>query len=879
MGTTATRRALLIAIACLSALPGTAAGPLDWPAQSAQTKPWSYWWWMASAVDQANITRELETYQRAGWGGLHIIPIYGAKGYESRYIDYLSPKWMSMMSHSASEARRLGMDIDMTLGSGWCFGGPNITRENANVIAVPKQTPDGWQVGVRESMRVKRAAPGGEGWMLNPLSRDAITAYLERFTAAFSSHSGALPRAVYHDSFEYNANWSANLLAEFQRRRSYRLEDHYDALFGNLNDDRTARVKADYRATLSDLVTDEFTAVWTSWARGRRILTRNQAHGSPANLLDLYALADIPETEMFRHDRSTLISKLASSAAHIEGRRQVASETGTWMKEHFQERLSDMKELIQQLFVAGVNHVVYHGSAYSPADAPWPGWLFYASTEMNWRNPIFRDAPALNAWISRSQAMLQNGRSDNDLLLYWPVHDVWHDPKGLEMKFTVHSRDWLTDQPFGRFAQSLYDRGWTFDFISDRLLEKIKADGRTLRAPGAEFRAILVPPTQYMPVETFSRLLDLAYAGTTVIFADALPADVPGFGDLESRRAQYTALRERLNFDTAIPSGARLATVGQGRVLVGPAEAALSGAGIKREPLVDNKGLEFIRRIDGQAREYFIANRSAQPLSSWVPLAHPAASIVLMDPMTGATGLAVSRTSGGESSVYLQLEPNQSVFVRLLADKLPVRNVRSTETASGKSVVVSVPVDSVTGVKPPAAAPWVYRKPSVKAVPIEGRWTVEFLEGGPEVPPTKEIARPDSWTRFAGPVGGRFAGTARYSILFDAPAGAWFIDLGEVRESARVRLNGKDLGTLIEPPFRIHAGRLRRRFNLLEVEVTSLAANRIRHMDREHRPWRVFHDINLVNSDYKPFDASNWPVFDSGLLGPVTLRQAAAVKP
>ena len=843
------RRALLLSAALFLCLPATAAGPLDWPAQSAQTRPWSYWWWMASGVDQANITRELETYQRAGWGGLHIIPIYGAKGYESRYIDYLSPKWMSMMSHSATEARRLGMDIDMTLGSGWCLGGPNITRENANIIAVPKQTPGGWQVGVRETMRVKRAAPGGEGWMLNPLSRNAITAYLERFTAAFSSHSGALPRAIYHDSFEYNANWSANLPAEFQRRRGYRLEDHYDALFGNLNDDRTARVKADYRATLSDLVTDDFTAVWTSWARDRRMLTRNQAHGSPANLIDVYALADIPETEMFRHDRSTLISKLASSAAHIEGRRQVASETGTWMKEHFQERLSDMKELIQQLFVAGVNHVVFHGSAYSPADAPWPGWLFYASTEMNWRNPIFRDAPALNAWISRSQAMLQNGRSDNDLMVYWPVHDIWHDPKGLEMKFTVHSRAWLTDQPFGRFAQSLYDRGWTFDFISDRLLEKIKADGRTLRAPGADYRAILVPPTRHMPVETFSRLLDLASAGATVIFADSLPADVPGFGSLDARRAQYKALRDRLSFDTAIPSGARLASVGQGRVLVGPVEAALTGAGIKRELLVETKGLEFIRRIDGATREYFIANRSAQRLDGWVRLVHPAASIVLMDPMTGATGVAASRTLAGESSVYLQLEPNQSVFVRLLDGK------------------------------PAAGAPWAYRKPGVKAIPIEGRWTVEFLEGGPEVPATREIARPDSWTRLAGPAGERFAGTARYWILFDAPAGDWFIDLGEVRESARVRLNGKDLGTLIEPPFRIHAGTLRRRANLLEVEVTSLAANRIRYMDREKKPWRVFHDINLVNSDYKPFDASNWPIFDSGLLGPVTLRQSVALKP
>src|SRR5258707_474378 len=77
-------------------------------------RPWAYWWWMGSAVNEADLTRELERYARAGMGGVHIIPIYGAKGYEKQYIEYLSPRWMGMMKHSVAEARRLGMDVDMT---------------------------------------------------------------------------------------------------------------------------------------------------------------------------------------------------------------------------------------------------------------------------------------------------------------------------------------------------------------------------------------------------------------------------------------------------------------------------------------------------------------------------------------------------------------------------------------------------------------------------------------------------------------------------------------------------------------------------------------------------------------------------------------------
>lgn len=833
----------------LSAIAPSPAGELDWPEPSREARPWSYWWWMGSAVDEANITRELEAFQRAGWGGVHIIPIYGAKGFEARSIEYLSPRWMAMLNHTVTEARRLGLDVDMTLGAGWCFGGPNIGPEHANTLAVPKLTPDGWQVGVRQTMRVKRAAPGGEGFMLDPFSRDAITRYLDRFTAAFNSYGGALPRAIYHDSFEYQANWTPRLLAEFERRRLYRLQENYDALFGGARDERAMRVKADYRETLSDLLVEDFTSVWTGWARNRKLLTRNQAHGSPGNLLDLYALADIPETEMFRNDRSTLVAKLASSAAHLTGRKLVASETGTWLKEHFHVTLGDMKELIQQLFVAGVNHVVYHGSAYSPAEAPWPGWVFYASTQMNSRNPIWRDVPALNAWITRSQTVLQQGASDNDVLLYWPVHDVWHNPEGLHQNFTVHSRAWFTDQPFGQFAQRLYDRGWSFDFVSERLLRLVANDGDGLWTPGARYRAIVVPPLRYMPLEALLTVMARASAGATVIFAGSLPTDVPGWGRLEEKRRALELQLSRLNFGAPDANGVRVAKLQQGRVLAGPVEAALEAAGIRRETLVDRKGLEFIRRIDGAARHYFVVNRGEHRMEGWISLAHRAAAVALMDPMTGAAGLGAARDEGAGTAVYLQLEPRQSVFLRLLPQR------------------------------PAGAAAWIYRQPGQRTVELNGEWSVEFLEGGPELPPPARLNRPDSWTRFAGTLGQAFAGTARYSLTFDAPPGEWWIDLGAVRESARVRLNGHEIGTLIEPPFQLPAGTLKPAANRLEVEVTNLGANRIRWMDERRIEWRVFHDINFVNIDYKRWDTSKWPVRDSGLLGPAVLREAVEIKP
>ena len=121
----------------------------------------------------------------------------------------------------------------------------------------------------------------------------------------------------------------------------------------------------------------------------------------------------------------------------------------------------------------------------------------------------------------------------------------------------------------------------------------------------------------------------------------------------------------------------------------------------------------------------------------------------------------------------------------------------------------------------------------------------------------------------------RFGGTARYKLEFDAPATKaddWLLDLGDVRESARVRINGKDVGTLWSIPLRVRVGAfLKPGRNVLELDVTNLAANRIRYMVQQKAPWKIMREINFVNINYRPFDASGWALTPSGLLGPVTL--------
>ena len=127
---------LLLGAFLLLVRPGAVCGgelfpenPSGWPAISREGRPWCYNWWLGNAVDTNNLARELRRYREAGLGGIHIIPIYGAKGFKSRFIDYLSPQWMEMLRFSVEETGRLDMGVDITTGTGWCFGGPNVPLE------------------------------------------------------------------------------------------------------------------------------------------------------------------------------------------------------------------------------------------------------------------------------------------------------------------------------------------------------------------------------------------------------------------------------------------------------------------------------------------------------------------------------------------------------------------------------------------------------------------------------------------------------------------------------------------------------------------------------------------------------------------------------
>jgi hypothetical protein len=702
---------------------------------------------------------------------------------------------------------------------------------------------------------VERAAPGGEGMVIDHFARDAIRRYLARFDRAFAGGGEKGVRAFFNDSYEVDdaqgqGDGTPALLDEFRRRRGYDLRLHLPALAAPPADasDLTRRVRADYRQTIADLLLETFTNEWSAWARGRGARTRNQAHGSPGNLLDLYAATDIPETE---GDHVTRFA-WATSAAHVAGRPLVSAEAATWLDEHFRSTLADVRAAVDTFFVAGVNHIVYHGTAYSPASAPYPGWLFYAAVEFNTRNPWWKHFPALNEYVARTQSFLQSGKPDHDVLVYYPFYESLAVPRPARLAHFGNANQPAEHTGFETVSAGLRGRGFTHDYISDRQLAATRVTaGRLVTGGGATYNTLVLPDAAFIPVETFAQILALARAGAIVIAHNALPRDVPGVADLDARRARLAALRDGVSFGAPDAAGIREARTGNGRILMGPSlEPLLARAGIVREALVD-RGLEFVRRTGGEYPFYFLRNPTDRDIDDWIPLGSRAAAATIFDPMTGALGTATTRRAAdGSLEVRLVLRPAESLIVA------------TARTATGTA--------------------FAFHTSAGDPVTLPGPWQVAFVDGGPQRPADRTLTSLTSWTAFGGDAGTSFSGIARYRTTFAAPANSaasWQIDLGRVRDSARVMLNGRDLGTLIGPTFRVTIDRAQLRpENVLEVEVANLMANRMAAMDRSGARWKIFYNVNFPSrlpQNRGPdnlFTAAAWEPLESGLIGPVTLR-------
>ncbi|MBQ7179723.1 MAG: glycosyl hydrolase family 2 [Bacteroidaceae bacterium] len=854
----------------------------SWPEAMNEAKPGTRWWWHGSAVDKENLRWLMQQYGSHGIGAVEITPVDAIQGNQANNIPYLSDRWMEMLREVQQNAEGMQMEVGMATGTGWPFGGPWVPLEESackvvfvegsfsghqakdlelnvpegdrpysrlsKVMAYSSEgafevtscmnngrlswtAPEGtkedeeWQVialyvryGV---LKVKRAAPGGEGWVIDHFDSASVAHYLSHIEEAFERTGTPYPHTFFNDSYEVNtATWTPRLFAEFEKRRGYKLEEFLPELIGRSREKGTAsrareEVVSDYRETLSDLLLENFTMQWTAWAHKHGAITRNQAHGSPSNLIDCYAAVDIPEIEGFGlselgikglrtdpgktrpNDSDYSMMKYAPSAAHICGKPFTSSETFTWLTEHFRTSLSQLKPDLDLMFCAGVNHIFFHGTAYSPKDDAWPGWKFYASIDMSPTNSIWRDAPFFMQYVTRCQSFLQWGQPDNDFLVLLPVRDMWrtHLDKML-MMFTIHDMRHLAPQ-FIETILAIERAGFDCDYISERLLLNTAfRNGQLTTQGGTTYRALIVPGSGRMSDAVAEHIESLKAQGATVLY------------------------------DT---------------------DAEKMGRVARSEPMKAHYGLKAIRRRNPTGYHYFIANLSPNDVSATVPLSVPFRRAAWFNPLDGT----VEPAQFDQSGIAITLSSGESRILQTWDDEAGVKPSNSPrETAKTRT-----------------------------EIPLEGPWKLSFTEEAPHIGKTFLLDSLQTWETLEHDSLSVMMGTGVYETRVKLTGkqlprseGRCLIDLGDVRESARVYINGSFVGCAWSVPFRLDCSQsLRSGWNEIRIEVTNLPANRIRDLDRRQVKWRKMEGINVVDINYKHTTYDQWELVPSGLNSEVKL--------
>lgn len=836
----------------------------------ADARPMVRWWWFGPSVDAAELSREIAAMRAGGFGGFEVQPTYplaldGQQG-GVRDTRYLSDPFIASLRHAGERARAEGMRIDVTIGSGWPFGGPHVPIGEASSalrrvsVAVPAgadrivlpawgpgETPvalvlDGRRLSLtapaiapaaaareawlfvagRTGQQVKRPAIGAEGFVLDHASATAVRRHLtevgDRLLTAFGG--APPPTAMFSDSLEaYGAGWTDDLPAEFRRRRGYDLRDRLPALFDDRPD--SADVRYDWARTLSELVDERYLRPITDWAHAHGTRFRAQVYGFPPPTLSSNALVDLPEGEGADWRRFTS-TRWATSAAHLYDRPVVSSETWTWLHSPtWAATPLDMKVEADRHFLQGVNQLVGHGWPYSPPGIAEPGWAFYAAAALNDHNPWYPAMPAVTRYLARVSAMLREGVADPDVAIYLPTEDAFAAMRP--------ARASLNEAIRARLDPALVDRvldaGHGVDFI----------DGAAVLAGKLRHRVLILPQIDRIDPAAYRAIAAYAARGGVVIALGKLPGRGVGLREAAAGTRSVAATTRMLQ--------GRVRVVAPDRLPVALAEGATRTMALARP----DPAIGFVRRRLAAGDLYFVANTGATAIETSARFVGDTGSGQWWDPVTG------ERSSAGTGSIAIRLAPYQSsvlVFggsmataaARTAVTRTAVVRDLSTgwRTSAGAGLQPGRSWDRVAGLADYSGAITYTRDLDVAApLPGDGRLLLDFGEATPR------------------------AGGAP-----DRPVAAL---AAPVRDAAIVRVNGRPAGTLWTAPWRVDVtGLLTRGRNRVEVTVMNSALNALAARPAPDR--RLL--VARYGDRFQDQDQDKVAAQPSGLLGRVTLLEA-----
>jgi alpha-L-rhamnosidase len=640
--------------------------------------------------------------------------------------------------------------------------------------------------------------------------------------------AGTTLRGFCEDSFEAGyPNWTANMLKHFKRYRGYDPTPYLPVFKGWIvgSAEISERFLHDYRKTVADCFADEHYGRMNELCRPYNMVTRCESAGPSwsgtvcMDGLKNLGRAEIPQGEFwqdncFVENGQNKVTKMAASAAHIYGKRMVAAEAftdGNPGSKDWRVPVSRLKPTVDRAFCEGINQCVFCIMTCQKPSEGKPGLDYGAGTHFN-PNVTWWDQAA-GSWIgyiNRCQALLQSGLFVADVLYYngdWAPNLV--GPKQI-------------DQPG-------LGKGYDYDVCNaEVLLTRLSVkDGRIVLPDGMSYRVLVLPETKRMPVEVVKKISDLVKAGATIV--GPRPESDPGLNDYPACDAEVLTLGLYV-WGACDGQQVKQNSYGKGRVFWGKTvgEIFQSDHVLPDFTYTNNAFIDFIhRRADG-AEIYFLVNRKNQKASIDATFRVEGMQPELWDPVSGQRlDLKVFKSKDGQTTVPLEFEPDGSMFV--------VFRNRSQKSASSAKATEAMEDRSQNGQKN-----FTELKPVQE---ITGAWTVQFdsqwfypTDGliGDQAKGLMTFDKLEDWTQRPEQAVKYYSGTAVYKKAFgiqesvSSSGKGLFLDLGTVKETAKVKLNGKDLGVVWCHPWRVEiTGAIKPGENQLEIEVVNLWPNRL----------------------------------------------------
>jgi len=706
-----------------------------------------------------------------------------------------------------------------------------------------------WQVirfgfTLNDDCRVSTCSEGWDGYALDPFDAGAFQRYWDTVVEPLIADAGPLAgtalKYLHTDSWEVEvANWTPTLRNEFKRRRGYELLSWLPVIAGKIVNSReeSNRFLNDFRRTMGDLAVDNHYQLFRDGAHrhGLRIHPESGGpHAVPIDAQQCLGFSDAPMSEFWawswRHrigDGNRFFVKQPASAAHAYGRKLVLAEGFTTIGPHWQETLWDnLKPAFDYACTEGLNLLVWHAFVCSPASEGLPGQQYFAGTHLNPNVTWWEKSAPFFQYINRCQAMLQQGLPAADVAYYYGDHV----PNFAQYRRTDPAR---------------LGTGYDYDVVTEEVILKRMTvkDGWLTLPEGVRYRLLVLPQRDCISLPVLQRLGEFVHAGATIV--GPRPARATSLTDFPRNDAQVQTLADELWNGKP----------GKGRVIADrTAREVLLAAGVKPDceflgEQGSNTNLNFIHRVAGEAQVFFVANRSTIAVKVRAAFRVTGLAPELWDAVSGSRRLAAAFTeSSGQTLMPLELPPCGSRFV----------------VFRSKASVPSAAVDTGNTDKfTPLAA-------------VNGPWQVKFDSrwGGPESATFTALVswpeRPELGIKY-------YSGTAVYAQGFNIPetkaassGDRIYLDLGDVRELAEVKVNDQSCGITWTPPYRVDiTAAVKPGANQLEIAVVNFWPNRIigdASLPPAQR--RTQTNIRKLTADTQ--------LMPSGLLGPVTLLTAEA---